>query len=211
MLNLLTSVGLGLQSACVMESIGIVTVAMWLRPLQISRREVIRFCGAWMNDYEIIISYARIGEEALAHFVSHKISLTNEIRSNNALPSHYSTNIDRRKNIVSLQGAILIVECWYSENPEYCPDPVLPPRCDFYLNQLLHKYQCNNLCQCPHCCVLLPVQANIGKVSLARISSHHVSLTCLLQLCRSVLLNQFWPTLKSMWTYYSTSTQASKM
>lgn len=171
-----------------------------------------RFCGAWMNYYEIIISFAQVGGEALAHFVSHKMSFTNEVRGNNVLPSHHSTNRDRRKGILStckeqfslqnagvlkVQSIVLILS--------------LLPRCDFYLNQLLHRYQCNNLCQCPHCCVLLPVQANIGKVPSAGISSHYISLTCLLQLCRSVLLNQFWPTLKSMWTYYSMSTHASKM
>lgn len=60
-----------------------------------------RFCGAWMNYYEIIISFAQVGGEALAHFVSHKMSFTNEVRGNNVLPSHHSTNRDRRKGILS--------------------------------------------------------------------------------------------------------------
>lgn len=55
-------------------------------------------------------------------------------------------------------------------------------------------------------CVLFTVWAGSWNIQLAGISECYISLTCLLQLCRSVLLKQVWSTLKSMSTYYSVST-----
>lgn len=66
-----------------------------MKPTTAKQERSKRFCGAWMNNYEIVISYAPVGEEALAHFVSSKISSINEVRGNNVLPSHHSTNRDR--------------------------------------------------------------------------------------------------------------------
>lgn len=95
MLNLLTSAGLGFQPECVMEPIGLVTVA---KPSTAKQERSKWFCGAWMNNYEIIISHAQVGKEwhnKVAHFVSHKIILVKEVISNSVLPSHHSTNRDR--------------------------------------------------------------------------------------------------------------------
>lgn len=65
------------------------------RPTTAKQERSKRIHEAWMNNYEIIISCAQAGEEALEHFVSCKISLIKEVRGNRVLLSHHSTNRDR--------------------------------------------------------------------------------------------------------------------
>lgn len=143
----MTSVRMGSQSGSMVDphqhgNYGKVTKTITTKRNR--RRE--RFCGACMNNCKIIISYAQVGKEAMAHFPSRKITLVKQVRSNRVLLSHRSTKRDRwpgqeKRKIVCLQGTILTIRYWYSENPDFCPHPGLTSRCYSYLFKFLHRYQ----------------------------------------------------------------------